>query len=51
MTTSCSWCHTMNDASFEFCATCGHQAHESRMNCHCEQCRPPRWLVDSEVDL
>lgn len=49
MLESCSWCHTMNDAQFEYCATCGHQAHEARMNCHCEQCAPAYHIV-AETD-
>lgn len=35
----CSWCHEMNDARHEFCASCGHATHESRANCYCHTCR------------
>jgi nitrate/TMAO reductase-like tetraheme cytochrome c subunit len=47
-TESCSWCHEMNDVRDEYCQTCGHQAHASRMNCLCEQCAPGRHAVEDE---
>jgi len=32
MTTSCSWCHEMNDLSVSnICSNCGHRADLSRM--------------------
>lgn len=52
MKSSCSWCHTMNSTAFEYCATCGHQAHEARMNCLCAQCAPARHEIDyPEADV
>lgn len=40
MERSCSWCHTMNRADQEYCMTCGHHAHLTRMQCDCPACKP-----------
>jgi hypothetical protein len=37
---SCGWCHAMNPTTERFCKECGHEAHVSRMLCHCPRCAP-----------
>lgn len=48
MKTSCSWCHSLNDTFETYCATCGHMAHEARMNCLCDRCAPAYHLAEDE---
>jgi hypothetical protein len=36
---SCSWCHAMNDAHWQFCKMCGHEVNKPRVACQCRQCR------------
>ena len=38
--TSCSWCHTSNPTTQEWCSNCGHSAHVPRTQCRCRRCTP-----------
>lgn len=40
ITTSCSWCNSVNSIAQRYCKTCGHETLQPRNLCQCNKCVP-----------